>query len=346
MAAVTLRDIAERCNLSRASISLVIQDSPRVSDATKVRVRQVMAQMGYVYDRRAANLRGGRTFGLGLILTDVHNPALADLAMAVEDGAAEAGCSVMMGYSRDDVGRQSRTIQAMLECRLDGIILSPAQGTKPETFAQLGQSGIPVVQVTRRVKGLQSDYAGPNNVMAGSLLADHLADLGMRSVAFLGGSRGVSARQERIQGFRNQWRKRGLIWDPELAIATNALESGGLLGVRRLLDLRSGALPDAIIAYSDIVAAGAIVELRSRGFNVGADVAVAGIDDSPTATLLHPSLTSVETRMTAVGNEAVRLVLARIEKSGHDPVSTFVDSKLHIRDSTASWARSPTSSGC
>ncbi len=338
MAAVTLLDIAERCNLSRASISLVVRDSPRVSAETKVRVRAAMEEMGYVYDRRAANLRASRTFGIGVVLTDVHNPGLADLAMAIEDGAADGDCSVMMGYSRDVVGRQTDVIRAMLEYRLDGIIVSPAHRSVPGDFTQLAASGVPVVQVTRRVKGLVSGYSGPNNEMAGSLLATHLHELGARTVAFVGGNHGVSARTERVRGLREQWRRLGGTWKPELIIATNALASGGAIGARELLAEGPSGLPDAIVAYSDTVAAGVVSELRSCGIESGSDVAIAGINDSPTAMHLHPTLTSVDTQMTTVGREAVRMLFDAIETPEFEPVAAVTDCAIRIRESTTRWA--------
>lgn len=337
---VSLLDIAERCQVSRATVSLVLQDSTRVSAPTKLRVREAMADMGYVYDRRAANLRGRRTFGLGLVLTDVHNPALADLAMSIEDRAGDAGCSVMMGYSRDDLARQTRILRAMMEYRVDGIVLSPAQGTTSSDLRQLADCGIPVVQVTRRVEGLVTDYAGPNNVMAGRLLADHLADLGVERVAFLGGSPGVSARRERIRGLREQWKRRGGTWHPELALASNALESGGTIAVGELLRTVDVIdRPDALVAYSDVVAAGVVSALREAGIEPGADVAVAGIDDSPGARHVHPNLTSVDTAMVDVGSEAVRLLLARVEEPGRDTTTTFVRCRLEVRASTSAWSR-------
>src|SRR5665213_1923470 len=129
MPRVTLSDVARRCDVSRATVSLVLQDSHRVSDATKLRVRAALADMDYVYNRQAASLRMERSFTLGLVLTDIRNQALAALAMAVEDEADEAGCVLMMGYTADSLDRQSRIMQTMLEYRLDGVVLSPATGT-------------------------------------------------------------------------------------------------------------------------------------------------------------------------------------------------------------------------
>ena len=97
MSRVTLKDIAGACGLSRAAVSLVLQDSPRVSEPTKARVRQVMAEMGYVYDRGAANLRTRRSMTVGLIVTNVRNPYFAELTMAVEQGLHDARVHLAAG---------------------------------------------------------------------------------------------------------------------------------------------------------------------------------------------------------------------------------------------------------
>lgn len=294
--------------------------------------------MGYVYDRRAANLRVKRTFGLGLVLTDIHNPALAELAMSVEDAAGEAECSVMMGFSRDVRERQTQLIRAMLEYRLDGIVLSPATGTTAEDLQPLVRSGLPFTLVTRRIRGVESDYIGPANTQAGRVLADHLVSIGARSVAFLGGSEGVSARKERLGGLRNGWRKNGLEWDHDLTIASNALESGGRAATRALLE--AGHRPDAVVGYSDTVAKGILIELRNNGIRPGEDIAVAGFDNDPSAVHVCPTLTSVDTHMTTVGSEAVRHLLARIEDPSLAPVTKLIKAHLDVRQSTEEWASS------
>ncbi len=332
---VTLTDVGQRCGVSRATVSLVLQDSTRVSQATKDRVREAMAEMGYIYDRRAANLRSRRTSGFGLILTDIHNPALADLAMSSEDAASAARCSMMMGFTRDDLDRQTQILQAMMEYRLDGLVLSPATGTTVDHLTPLFKGEMPVVLVTRRLSGLQCDYAGPDNTMGGRLIADHLASIGAKSVALVGGSVGVTARQERLRGLSMQWKNLGLVWDPDLAIPTNALESGGREGVRRIVKLPSA--PDAIVCYSDTVARGVYTELRRHGLRPGEDVAVAGFDNDPTVRHLYPPLTSTDTRMADVGTEAIRLLLSKIANPLRDPQTMLLPSQLYERESTRTW---------
>ena len=337
---VTLNDIAARCGVSRATVSLVLQDSSRVSLTTKQRVRLALKEMNYVYDRRAANLRGQRTFSLGLVLTDVRNPALADLAMAAERTAAQASCVVMMGYTQDVVDRQDQLLRSMIEHRLDGVILSAADQTTAQDLDTLVRSKVPHVLVTRRVLNMSSDYAGPDNATAGRLIADHLVGQGARSLAFLGGSVRVSAHTEREAGLRSQWEQRGLTWDPALSLRAEAGRDGGVHAVRALL--AAGPLPDAIVAYSDAVAQGLISELANKHIIPGRDVAIASFDNSPDAPHVGPDgLTSVDTFMSHVGREAMALLLRNIDEAHAEPVSLLLQPELHVRGSTANWRPRP-----
>lgn len=343
MATVTLSDVAARCGVSRATVSLVLQDSHRVSARTKARVRQVLAEMNYVYDRRAANLRLQRSFTLGLVLTDIQNRALAELAMAVEDRANEGGCGVVMGYSRDSVSRQSQVLQLMMEQRLDGVVLSPASGTVPADLSPLTRSNTPFILVTRRIRRLKADYVGPNNSAGGDLIGEHLADLGVKRVAFVGGYAGVSARSERMKGVRKGLLRRGISWDPRLDIPSDAARTGGVEAVRVLLS--EHGLPDAIVGYSDAVVAGVLIGLRRAGIRAGADVAVAGFDNSPEAAELDPPITSVSTFMERVGARATQQLLERVSQlnlspdsqANLEPAIYLVDPELHVRASTADW---------
>lgn len=335
MGGVTLRDVADRCGVSRATVSLVLQDSRRVSEPTKIRIRRALADMGYVYDRRAASLRGQRTSSVGLILTDVRNSALADLAMSFEIGAEEAGFVVMMGYSADSLARQSRILQAMIEYRLDGLVLSPARNTSAADLEPLVRAGLPTVLVTRRIRGTAVNYTGPNHSKGGKVLAEHLASLGVRSVAFLGGSAGVTAREERERGLREELLARGVHWKPRMSIASTAEADGGVLAVQQLLERYP--LPDAIVGYSDAVVTGILAELYRRRIQPGKDVAVAGFDNSPAAAHFSPPLTSVDTFMSLVGSKAIEILRKSITDPGHKPVTALLDPKLEVRLSTRDW---------
>jgi len=331
---VTINDVAHLSKVSRATVSLVLRDSNRVSAATKERVRKVMTDVGYVYDRRAANLRAHRAMTIGLVATDVRNPYFAELTMAIEREASSAGYTLLLGYSHDLVDEQERLLSAMVEHRVDGLLLLPGSGTTARDLARtLDANGIAHVLFARRVTGHGADYVGADNVKAGQLLADHLVEQGVRSVAFVGGPQRSSARRERERGLVKKLEKHGVRVD--LSLPSEASTVGGMTVTTELLE--RGSLPDAIVAYSDAVASGVIATLRRNGIDVGEQVAVAGFDDIPQAAMEHPALTTVATFPERIGVEAARLLIARIEDPDAEYRRVILAPELRVRASTANW---------
>jgi LacI family transcriptional regulator len=333
---ITVSDVAAASGVSRAAVSLVLQDSNRVSAVTKERVRRVMAELGYVYDRRAANLRMQKSMTVGLIVTNVRNPYFAELTMSIEQRLHEAGYTLLLGYSHDELDRQRRLLASMTEHRVDGIVLLPAAETTAQSLAMLnGGGGTPHVLIARKVRGHAADYAGVANVKAGGLLGRHLIEIGARVVAFVGGPAGSIARTERERGLRKELETAGLSIPPENSIGSPSTPSGGMEAAEKLLAL--GPAPDVIVAYSDAVAFGVLHTLHDRGLQVGHDVAVAGFDNTTEARHQNPPLTSVATFPELIGDEATQLLLARIEDPGRAPKSVVVAPQLNVRQSTALW---------
>ena len=339
MARVTLRDIAAACGVSRATVSLVVQDSSRVSEATKQRVREAMRELGYVYDRRAANLRARRSMTVALVATNVANPFFAELTMAIERALYKQGYTLLLGYSHDDQERQEKLLEAMIEHRTDGLLLVPSYQTTADMLARtLVASGTPHVLVTRHVRGHQADYVGVDNVRAAELVGEHLAALGCRRVGFLGGPTRSTARIERERGLRVALKDAGIEFDPALSVATSADRDGGVLAVEQLLDARPA--PEAVVCYNDSVAAGVMAALRGAGIQPGRDIAVASFDDIPDAAVQQPPLTSVATYPDRTGVDAAELLLRRIDDPTLPPRTVLLTPELHVRESTTAHARS------
>lgn len=329
---VTINDIAAATGVSRATVSLVLRNEPRVSDETRKRVHDAIARLGYVYDRRAANMRTQRSMTIGLVVTDVRNPYFAELAMALEIALHDLGYALLQGYSHDDREREARLLGVMVENRVDGVVLLPSKDT---TAADLHQRVVmprmPHVLIARRVVNHEADYVGVDNVRGGRMLGEHLAAEGYRRVAFLGGPRST-ARGDRLRGVKAGLRRHGVTFDQSLSIVTTANRAGGIAAVEALL--KAGPLPDAIAAYSDNVALGIFSGLRAAGHEPGRDVAIGGFDDIPEAALTHPSLTSVATFPDRVGAEASRLLLERIAAPELEPRKVVLPPALSVRDSS------------
>jgi LacI family transcriptional regulator len=332
---VTLNDVSRVAGVSRSTASLVLRGSSRIPEATADRVRLAMAELGYVYNRHAANMRRSESMTLGLIVTDIRNPYFAGLTMAIEEAAHEAGYTLFVGYSRDDVERQALQLETMVQQQVDGIFLLPAEGTELTPVCQIvDRSSVPVLQLARYFSE-EMDYVGPDNIAAGRQLARHISSLGAGSAVLVGGPEHSSARTERIKGLETGFAGSGVGFDPSLSASTTNNASGGSEGVARVLD--QGIWPDCIIAYSDAVALGIYAELRRRNLEPGRDVSVASFDDIAMAELLLPPLTSVSTYPELIGRTAAELLLNRIRDSSLEPQRSLIEPALKVRASTAQW---------
>jgi LacI family transcriptional regulator len=328
-----MKDVAQACGVSRATVSLVMRDSSQIPEETKARVRETMERLGYVYDHRAAVMRAERTMTMGLVATDVRNPYFAELTMALQAKLQEAGFALLLGYSLDDRAREDRLLEVMVQRHVDGVFVIPSKDTSSDDLERwLFTSQTPHVLIARRVDGHEADYVSADNVRAGELLGEHLALEGCRSVAFLGGPARSGVRAERQRGLRVALRRHGQTLDAELSIATSADRAGGRAAVETLL--RTQPLPDAIACYSDAGAFGVLAGLRAAGVQPGTDVAVGSFDDILEASFTHPPLTSVATFPEQVGNEAARLLMEQLGAPDAPPQRILLSPRLSVRAST------------
>ena len=187
MARVTLSDVAADAGVSKATASLVLNDSPLIAEATKERVRESFSRLNYVYDRGAASLRKNQSLAVGLVITQLSNPYFAEFAEGIQSELDDRGMDVLLGISGEDRTRQRRVLRSMSERRVDGVVVIPAHLSEPSDFAGLH---MPVLMLARRVKGLDTDYVGGDN-FAGSVTATNhlLVDHGARRPAFVGRTR-------------------------------------------------------------------------------------------------------------------------------------------------------------
>jgi LacI family transcriptional regulator len=325
--------------LSRSTVSLVVNDSPTIPQSTKRRVRESMAELGYVYNRQAAMLRNHRSMTLGLIVTEVRNAYFGELVMAVEEAAYEAGYTVLICYSRDDAERQETQFRRLLERGIDGLVLQPASDTSSDRIDALrSSSGVPTVLLARHF-GLSHDYVGADNRLAGELVGRHIVAIGTRTVALVGGPTSTSTSNERRAGLEAAIANTAVSLTPSDQVPSPTTATGGAEATAALLD--RGELPDAIIAFSDAIATGIYAELHKRGLRPGQDVAVASFDDLPESEHLVPPLTSAATFPKEIGATSAALILQRVqEPSEPDDFShVLVKPQLRIRASTVLWRR-------
>jgi LacI family transcriptional regulator len=338
----TFTDVAAHAGVSRATVSLVVRDSPQIPESTKERVRASMDALGYVYNRRAAEMRSLSSRIIGLVVANVRNPYFAELTMAVEQAAGAKGFTVLLGCSSDDVDRQTQVLRAMAEHQVDGVILLPASHSTPQILSDLlVLPRLPHVLVARAVNGFESDYVGADNEASGRLVGRHLRELGAKSVAFFGGVEHSVPREDRVRGLLA-----GLAPDVDTLTADvpSAYDSSEDLAPLVTEALRHG-LPDAVVAYNDMYAFSVYSSLRAAGVEPGQDLAVVSFDDVPDAIRAYPALTSAAGYPDRVGATATDLLLSAIERHPSSPRHVLVPPSLHPRRSSLAWRGATVGSG-
>ncbi len=330
---VTLQVIAERLEVSTATVSLALRDSPVVAEATRERVQRAAREMGYVYNRSAASLRTARTNILAVVFHDITNPYFMELLGAIEERAAERGRSILLGTYAEVFERQTRVLATLREYRPDGLIVCAAGGSTSAHFAPFVNAGIPLVQMMRDVQGLDADFAGSDDKAGAVAAMEHLIALGHRRIAILGGYDTVSTGRLRREGYRETLAKHGLPVDPALMVEGYGTREMGDLGVTRLLELPDP--PTGAICFNDLAAFGAMLGLSRRGKQAGRDFSLVGCDDVKEAGQWYPALTTLNNRQTEIGAAAANLLIDRCSGMTGPPRIMRLKPELVVRGTTA-----------
>ncbi|RCV88677.1 LacI family DNA-binding transcriptional regulator [Billgrantia montanilacus] len=340
---VTLQDIAAHAGVSRATVSLVLRASPLVAERTRAKVQRSIKSLGYVYNRGAAALRGSRTSTLGVVVYDIANPFFGAMVAGIDAALNRVGYVSFLANSEDSPKRQQRFLERMREHRVDGILLCPAEGTPPTLVETLNAWKLPCVQVLRHIGTPPFDYAGTDFRLGVNLAIDHLVAHGHERIAFIGGHTEHSATRERWQGYREAIDRHGLGYQRLLRSTVTRRDGFEAIG----LLLGESPAPTAVVCHNDLVAFGAMLGLQRQGLTPGVDCAVIGTDNVEEAALSAPALTSVATHPYAIGEEAARLALRRINHPDGAREQVVLSPQLKVREScgacrTASRVLAPT----
>ncbi len=330
---VTLQVIAGRLGVSTATVSLALRNSPLVAEATRVRVRDLAREMGYSYNRSAASLRTDRTNILGVGFHDITNPYFAELLAAIEETAAAHGRSILLATYGEQLDRQDRALTTLKEYRPDGMIVCAAGGSTPESFAHLTAAGVPLVQLSREIDGVELDFAGSDDRLGATLAVEHLIGLGHRRIAFLGENTLISTGSNRYRGYRAALARHGIWFEPALVYRGHGTRETGLKGIQHVLDVPEA--PTAAVCFNDLIAFGAMLGLRHRGREAGKDFSIVGCDDVQEAAQWYPALTTIRNFQDEMGRRSAELLMRRVAEPAAAVRRVVLTPQLVVRGTTA-----------
>ncbi|WP_068087924.1 LacI family DNA-binding transcriptional regulator [Polycladidibacter stylochi] len=329
---ITVSDIARKAGVSVATVSNALNDTGRMSDATKLRVKQAMDELGFVRDYGAAKLRSGRSRLVGVLVQDMANPLYAEMSAALEVELSKHGYLPILANIGEEPERMVAMINESIAHGVAGIIVSPTANATPEHFKTITKRELPCITIVRQVHGLEADFIGRDDHHGSYLVGKHFLDQGHRQFAMLSGLPGTTTAQLRAQGFYAALAEAGIAKENVLEISCPPTRDDALKTSKELA--KHGVNFTALFCHNDIMAFGALSGLRDCGVDVTKDVAVAGFDNLALSSMWTPSLTTVELNPVAMGQEVSSLLIARLNGDTQDFVASRTRPSLIPREST------------
>jgi LacI family transcriptional regulator len=327
---VTMADVARLAGVSVTTVSHVINGTRPASERTTRAVRAAIERTGYSQNVVARALARRRTQSLGLAISGLSNPYFTDVIAAVEAAATRAGETLLLAETRDDPEQELRVVRALVERRVDGLLLAPSPGAAELALPYLRGQDVPVVLLDRFVDaGL--DQVGSENERPTEELVAHLAACGHTRIGMVVGIAGLSTTAERVRGYRAGLRAAGLDDDGALIADGGSNADRARAAADVLLDLPEP--PTALVSGNNHMTIGVLRALKARGLKVPGDIALVAFDDFEWADLFSPRLTVIAQPTAQLGERAVELLLSRLGDPTQPPRTERLEATFVHRDS-------------
>ncbi|HET6560393.1 MAG TPA: LacI family DNA-binding transcriptional regulator [Marmoricola sp.] len=321
-----VKDVAARAGVSLGTVSNVLNRPDRVSAATRLRVEHAMAELGFVRNESARQLRAGRSSTIAYVMLDATNPFFTDVAQGIEDAAAPHDLSLYLCNSDNRPERELAYLTRLEQQRVQGVLVTPVDPADPSLDA-LASRGTPLVLVDRVREGVTRCSVAVDDVLGGRLAVEHLLDRGHERIAFVGGPASVGQVRDRLAGARSAA-------DP-LVIVTAALTVAEGRGAgERLNGMPSRTRPTAAFCANDLLALGLLQQSVSSGVRVPDDLAIVGYDDIDFAGAAAVPLTSVRQPRRELGRTAAELLVDEATNPAHEHRQVIFTPELVARTST------------
>jgi LacI family transcriptional regulator len=313
------------------TVSRAINNKPGLSDDLRQRILDLVDEMGYRPNTFARGLATQQTTTVGLVVPDNTNPFFAQIARGVEDAAFENLYSIFLVNTNEDAARETAALETLWQKGIDGVILCSSRQSEEALEYQV-QRFPAIVLVNRELKEPHANLItiNVNDQRSAQRVLQHFLDLDRKQIAYIGGPINSFSNQRRLEGYKTGLRFAEIPFDPQLVESTQPTTEGGREAAAVLLQRRPDV--NAIFAYNDLVAVGAMQVCQEFGKKVPEDVAIIGVDDIPLATIIRPQLTTMHVALTNIGRLAMRALIDIITGEGGS-AAYQIEPELFIRDS-------------
>lgn len=332
----TIYDIAERLNLTAATVSRALNNNLKISENTRKLVQETAAEMNYEQNTLARALKSGKSFNVGVIVPRMDSNFFGSVIRGIEEELYPRGYHVIVCQTHDQEKQETGNINSLLNAQVDGILMSISNSkTKNKIFNSLTEKNVPLIFFDRKrnIEGVSSvtidDFKGAYEA------THHLIAQGCKRIAHLSNDRSIEIFKNRYLGYKQALLDHGLEFDEDLVIEVASKVDEGRRITNTLLNMERP--PDAIFSSSDFTALGAIQEIKAHGLTIPKDICVVGFSNEPFTRFMELSITSVDQSPIEMGKKAAQVFLKEVTagKKATVPTQIVLAPELLIRKSSS-----------
>ncbi|MFV1494248.1 LacI family DNA-binding transcriptional regulator [Phaeobacter sp. JH18-32] len=312
--AVTLKDVAERAQVSRSAVSRTFTDGASVSEKMRRKVEKAAQELGYSPNALASSLTTGRTKLIGLVSNNFHNPIFLEVFDRFTRRLQDKGLRPLLVNLSDETDPEN-SVRMLRQYSVDGVVV--ASSTLPPGFAKaFRDAGVPVVHSFGRSSSTpQVHVVGIDNVECGRMAARTLIDRGYGKLAFMGGPQSATSTQDRWKGFTLEMEAHPNIVSSYSFADDYSFEAGR----REMLRLLQDDPAEAYFCGDDVLSIGALSAIREQGLKVPGDIGVIGLNDMEMARWENIDLTTIHQPIEQIVNSSIELVVAMLDEPDRYP---------------------------
>ncbi|WP_085524587.1 LacI family DNA-binding transcriptional regulator [Tuberibacillus sp. Marseille-P3662] len=336
---VTIKDVAKTANVAPSTVSRVIANNPRISEATKTKVREAMNKLGYHPNFSARSLANQNTQAIGVVMPSsgnktFQNPFFPEVIRGISAKAHDHQFALYMTTGNSEQEILDGVIDMVQGRRVDGIILLYSR-VNDQIMAYLQESDLPFVVIGKPYQNVEGiTHVDNDNIGAAKQATEYLIQRGHRQIGFVGGDLDLVVTVDRLQGYQKAIERSGLSYNGDYVVHGEFLEEGGRQAVNQLLSISEP--PTGLVVTDDLMALGILNALNEMGVDVPHDMSVVSFNNVMLAELSTPSLTSVGINIFSLGFEAVNCLIEKITDPETEPKRMMIPYEVIERNSVHS----------
>src|SRR4051812_12781623 len=331
---VTIYDIAEKLNISSATVSRALKDDPIVNKKTRKRIFDAADEMGYRLNHFARNLRSQRTNIIGVIVPRLNSYFMSSVISGIEQVANSEGYTIIISQSAEQGDKEIANAKTMFNNRVDGLLVSLAYDTKDIThFEPFFKKGIPVIFFDRVEEHRNSTSVLIDNKRAACEATGHLIEEGCKRIVHITATPARNVYIDRLAGYKQALAEHHKQFKEEYLVIGNLSMEAGAEAADKILNMHP--MPDGVFVANDNCAVGCMVALKKAGIRIPQDIAVVGFNNDPVATVVEPNLTTVSYSGYQIGEVAARNMISHLKGMPINSTDSIIlRSELIIRESS------------